>query len=279
MPRQRRTRIRPEATRPRVAGPWKHGPIPVIGLIGGIGAGKTRVSALLAEQGAFVIDADAVGHALLDQRPVRDQVVARFGKEILHRTPGDGPEDAAEGEASPTIDRLALGAIVFADPAALRQLEAILHPKMRRTFERAIARTVRRGRARAVVLDAAILLEAGWDSLCDRILFVDAPRDIRLARLSATRGWSDETLARREAAQWPLDRKRDRADLIVLNNDDTRAESLVEEIRRVVDPLFPRPAGATQSGPVVASATGSNRSPNSPPSGDASRSRSGFGRR
>src|SRR5262249_41442195 len=160
MPRQRRTRTRTEAPRPRVAGPWKHGPIPVLGLIGGIGAGKTRVAAMLAEHGAFVIDADAVGHALLDQRPVRDQVVARFGKEILRRTPDteSGVESSAEAETSATIDRRALGAIVFAAPTALRQLEAILHPKMRRTFERAIARTIRRGRARAVVLDAAILL-------------------------------------------------------------------------------------------------------------------------
>ena len=82
------------------------------------------------------------------------------------------------------------GTIVFGQPGALRRLEAILHPRMCRTFERAIARTVRRGQARAVVLDAAILLEAGWNTLCDRIVFVDAPRDQRLARLSAARGWT-----------------------------------------------------------------------------------------
>src|SRR4051794_41535325 len=129
-PRQRTGPARPR-------GPWKHGPIPVLGLIGGIGGGKSRVAAMLAEEGAFVIDADAVGHALLDQRPVRDLVVARFGPQILAPSADDGADALP---SPPVIDRRTLGAIVFNQPAALRQLEAILHPRMRRTFERAIAR-------------------------------------------------------------------------------------------------------------------------------------------
>ncbi|MHC5543905.1 dephospho-CoA kinase, partial [Singulisphaera rosea] len=154
---RRTTRSRPGPSRP--SGPWKHGAIPVIGVIGEIGAGKSAASASLAARGAFVIDADAVGHALINQRPVRDEVIARFGTGIL------SPETAS-GEP-PEIDRRALGAIVFASPSALADLETIVHPKMRRTFERAIARTVRRGQALAIVLDAAILLEAGWENLCD----------------------------------------------------------------------------------------------------------------
>jgi dephospho-CoA kinase len=194
----------------RSPGAWKHGKIPVLGLIGAIGGGKSHVAALLAERGAFVLDADAVGHALLTQRPVRDQVIARFGSTIV------GPDDGPDGSA--TIDRRALGAIVFADPAARRDLEAIVHPRMRKTFERAIARALRRGQASAVVLDAAILLEAGWDSLCDRIVYVDASRAVRLERLSAQRGWTDETLQARERAQWPADRKRSMADAVVCND-------------------------------------------------------------
>ena len=150
-------------------GPWKHGAIPVIGLIGGIGGGKSLAAAALARRGAFVLDADAVGHALLDQTPVRERVVERFGTGVL--APSTDPDEP------PHIDRRALGEIVFAQPSALCDLETILHPIMRRTFERAIARTVRRGKARGVVLDAAILLEAEWDSLCDRVVFIDAPRD------------------------------------------------------------------------------------------------------
>jgi dephospho-CoA kinase len=226
----------------------------VIGLIGGIGGGKSRVAALLAEHGAFVIDADAVGHALLEQRPVRDLVVARFGPSILDRSDPVGDGDGIR------IDRRALGAIVFARPEALRQLEAILHPRMRRTFARAIARETRRGRARAVVLDAAVLLEAGWDTLCDRVVFVDAPREQRLARLADARGWDAATLEAREAAQWPLERKRARADAVVVN--DAGPEPLREHVRRFADALFPpaRPAsfpgagtGAGRAGPRVPS--------------------------
>jgi dephospho-CoA kinase len=201
----------------------------VIGLIGGIGAGKSRVAELLAAAGAFVIDADLVGHALLTQRPVRDLVVAQFGNRVLER--GTSPGDP------PPIDRRALGAIVFADPARLRQLEAILHPRMRGTFERAIARTIRRGRARAVVLDAAVLLEAGWNTLCDHIVLVDAPRSERLKRLEAARGWSDQALTAREAAQWPLERKRALAGAVVRN--DSGIGSLEEQVRQLTAALFP----------------------------------------
>jgi dephospho-CoA kinase len=202
----------------RVAGPWKHGSIPVIGLVGGIGAGKSRVAATLARQGAWVLDADAIGHALLDQPPARSEVVRRFGAEIL--APASGPDQPR------TVDRKALGTIVFGDPSARRDLEAILHPRMRRTFERAIARVARGGRHSAVVLDAAVLFEAHWDSLCDRVVFVDAPREQRLARLAASRDWSAEELAARESAQLPLAEKRARADLVLTN--DASPESLDE---------------------------------------------------
>jgi dephospho-CoA kinase len=187
----------------------------VIGVVGGIGSGKSAAAALLGERGAFVIDADQVGHALLNQRPVRDRVVARFGAGVLALPGAEGSE--------PEVDRGALGAVVFADPKALKDLEAIVHPRMRRTFEKAIARTVRRGRAVAVVLDAAVLFEAGWNALCDRVLFVDAPRPQRLARLSAQRGWTEATLDARERAQRPLDEKKARADLVVTNAGDPEA--------------------------------------------------------
>jgi dephospho-CoA kinase len=223
----------PSGRRPRRArGPWKHGPIPVVGLVGEIGAGKSRVAERLAARGAFVLDADAVGHALLSQRPVRERVVARFGEGILDRS-------ADAGEGPPPIDRRALGAIVFADPAALRDLEAILHPRMRRTFERAIAREVRRGRAGAVVLDAAILLEKGWDDLCDRVVFVEAPRDERLARLEAQRGWTDEVLQARERVQWPPERKRARADAVVVNASGL--DALAAEVDRLRETVLKPP--------------------------------------
>ena len=96
---------------------------------------------------------------------------------------------------------------MFADPSARKALEAILHPRMRDTFLKAIRRTIRRGQFRAVVLDAAVLYEAGWDELCDRVLFIDAPRELRAERLAAQRGWDAETVAAREKAPASSSRK------------------------------------------------------------------------
>lgn len=234
-----RTRHQSRSRRAETRGPWKHGAVPVIGLIGGIGAGKSQVAALLAGRGAQVLDADAIGHALLDQRPVRDQVIARFGPTIL--APPAGPD------APPAIDRRALATIVFARPEALAALEAIVHPKMRRTFERAIARAQRLQRARAVVLDAAILMEKGWNTLCDSVVYVDAPRPIRLERLARQRGWTEETLQVREAAQWPPEKKRALADAVISNDAgpdelETRVERFWASIPAATRGNAPTPA-------------------------------------
>ncbi len=197
----------------RPGGPWANGPVPVIGLAGSIGAGKSVAAAALAELGLLVLDADSVGHALLAQRPARDRVVDRFGAGVL-KAAQDGPE--------PEVDRKALGRIVFADPAARRDLEAILHPAMRDTFRRAIDRAGR-NKLPGVVLDAAILFEAGWNSLCDAVLFLDAPREVRLPRLAAARGWSADDLDARERAQAPVASKRERADHVLENADSPEA--------------------------------------------------------
>jgi dephospho-CoA kinase len=207
------------------------------------------VAARLAGHGAFVLDADAVGHALLTQRPVREQVVARFGRAILE--PSDDPD------APPVIDRGALGALVFANPSARHDLEAIVHPRMRKTFERAIARVVRRGQAPAVVLDAAILLEAGWNTLCDQIVFVDAPRAQRLERLLAQRGWTEETLAARERAQRSLEEKRRLADTVIEN--DAGIGQLESSVDRLWRSLQSPPRQVTASGANRAAENRSNR--------------------
>jgi hypothetical protein len=118
--------------RRRPSGPWRNGPIPVIGVIGGIGAGKSLAAAGFARLGAFLLDADAIGHVLLEQSPSRDRVIERFGEEIL--------EPFGEFGVRRPINRRLLGSIVFSRPEALRDLEAILHPAMQRTFEKAIGR-------------------------------------------------------------------------------------------------------------------------------------------
>ncbi|MFI5460449.1 MAG: dephospho-CoA kinase [Isosphaerales bacterium] len=221
---------------PRTTVRWKHGAIPVVGLTGGVGGGKSEVATILAERGSAVIDADSIGHDLLDDPPVRARIAARFGDGVLARA-------GLEPGAAPRIDRRALGAIVFADPEGRRALEAILHPLMRARFLAAIQREMQAGRslARSVVLDAAILQEAGWDDLCDLVVFVDAPRPERMRRAARQRGWSAETFLARERAQWPCDEKRRRAALVIVN--DAGVDSLRRELARldILLALLPHP--------------------------------------
>jgi dephospho-CoA kinase len=222
VPRERKPYVR----RPR--GPWKHGAIPVIGLVGGIGAGKSSVATAFAAQGAFVLNADAIGHALLEQRPAFEDVVKRFGTGVI--IPGDAERPAR-------VDRAKLASRVFANPAELKALERILHPRMRSTFTKAIGRTIRRGEHRAVVLDAAVLFEAGWDDLCDLVVFVDAPPALRLGRIGETRGWDAATLEARERAPLPLEVKQQRSGELILNIGDL--DTLAAEVSRVLRDLKP----------------------------------------
>lgn len=207
---------------------WKHGVIPVIGVTGAIGSGKSQVASILARQGAVLIDADRVGHEVLEDAEVRRALHERFGPEIFR---------------GGQVDRGALGAIVFSDRAALRALEAVLHPRMLQRFREIIEREVERAGALAIVLDAAILLEAGWDVLCDLIVFVEASTAVRLARVARARGWTAEVLEARESAQWPADLKRGRADVRIRNEADLPA--LERNVKLFLESLrgFPPPEG------------------------------------
>ena len=217
----------PSTREPRAAERKKHGNLAVIGLIGGIGSGKSSVAALFEEAGAIVIDADLVGHELLHDPRVCSQIVDRFGTGVLSR-------ESVGLQLPSVIDRKALGTIVFADPVARRDLETILHPRMRAKFEAVIERESKSQKTEKsmVVLDAAILLEAGWDDLCDLIVFVDAPCDERMRRVQAQRGWSRDIFEAREKAQWPCDKKRRRADLVITN--DAGVDGLKERVERIV---------------------------------------------
>jgi dephospho-CoA kinase len=201
-----------------VARPWRNGPKPTIGLIGGIGAGKTTAAAAFAARGGAVVNADALGHEALEQPDVRRDVVARWGKRVV------GP--------SGKLDRRAIAGIVFADPEERGALERLVFPYIRRRASEEIARAQADPAVRFVVLDAAVMLEAGWDDACDRLVYVDAPRDARLARLAASRGWTADGLAAREAAQWPAVEKMKRADAVIVN--DAGADHLQRQIDRLL---------------------------------------------
>lgn len=179
-----------------------------IGLIGGIGSGKSRVAEALAQRGAVVITADTLGHEALRQPAIRQALVSRWGNAIL-----------TDGE----IDRKKLAAIVFANEEDRRFLESCSFPWIEQQIRERIQAAQADPKVPMVVLDAAIMLETGWGKECDRILFVDAPRELRLARLKEQRGWTEADLAAREQAQMPLDQKRKFAHAIIENRGSLEA--------------------------------------------------------
>jgi len=178
----------------------------VIGLLGGIGSGKSAVAALFAEQGAEVVDADRLAHEALRTGSLRAQVAARFGQDVL----------GSDGE----VDRRALSARVFDDEGALRDLNALVHPSVLDRIRRRIAE--HRARAASdpealLVLDVPLLAESPLRADCDAFVFIDAAGGIRRARV-ADRGWAPGEIERREARQMPLDEKRALAGSIVDNS-------------------------------------------------------------
>jgi dephospho-CoA kinase len=185
-----------------------HGsPPPVVGLTGGIASGKSTVSAQLASLGAYIIDADRVGHQVLAPGgEAYDAVVSAFGREIV----------AADG----TIDRRKLGAKVFADPGELKRLNGISHPRMAQRVAAEIAQVRARAAAERpplIVLDAAILFEAGWDRLCDRVWTVEAAPDLALARLVSRNGLTREQAQARLNAQWTNAERAKRSQRVIAN--------------------------------------------------------------
>ena len=191
---------------------------PVIGLMGAPGSGKSFIAQLFAEQGAAVIDADALAREAMAEPQVRKQLVAWWGRDILD----------AEGH----VDRRAVGAKVFEDDEALRRLETLVHPRVHARRNELRAKHEADPAVQAIVEDCPLLLETGLDRACDVLVYVEAPYAVRAARVRQQRGWSAAELERREKNQAPLDTKRARAD-DVIDNGAGRA-SAREQVRRVL---------------------------------------------
>jgi dephospho-CoA kinase len=208
---------------------------PVIGLIGGIGSGKSQVSAALARRGGRVVAGDPLGHEALRQPEVVAEIVRRWGPGVL--------------DAAGQVDRRTLGARVFADPAERRELEAIVHPWIARRLREQIAQAQADPAVAFVVLDAAVMLEAGWESACEVLVYVHAPRATRLRRVAGQRGWSAAEAAARERAQLPLTEKAARADVALDNSGP------LEQLGPQLDALLER----------LGVATGPGRPPPGPP--------------
>jgi dephospho-CoA kinase len=193
----------------------------VVGLIGGMGSGKSSVGALFERRGGYLISADELGHEALRQPALIKRVVARFGSGIL--------------DEGGSVDRRRLGRIVFADPAELRALEDVVFPYIERRIREEINKAEGLPEARFVVLDAAIMLEAGWDQACDVIVFVHVPEAVREERLSKQRGWTREEVQARQRAQLPVADKISRADYVLDNSGSAEetAQQIEDLIRRM----------------------------------------------
>ena len=196
----------------------------VIGIVGGVASGKSLVARQLSDLGAVVLEADRIGHEVLRLESVEAAARDRWGETIF------GPDGR--------VDRSRLAKIVFARPVdgdtqrrahqEREYLEKITHPEIGRLVRQQLDRLAAGGQKLAV-LDAPLLTEAGWDKFCDTIIFVDAPRAVRLAR-AKSRGWSEEDFAAREDAQDSLKFKRERADVIIDNSQSV--ESTKAQIER-----------------------------------------------
>ena len=189
----------------------------VIGLTGGIATGKTTVSAMLKELGAEVLDADRVGHeAYLPDTPTYNEVVSTFGREIVG-------EDRQ-------INRGQLGAIVFSDPANMKKLTDIMWPRMADIVAERIEEQKARGTG-VMVVEAAVLLEAKWDSLTDEVWVTVSPELSMIERLAESRGLTEEQARDRINSQMSAEERIKRADVVIHNDsgqDELKAQ--IEEI-------------------------------------------------
>lgn len=198
----------------------------LIGIIGGVASGKSAVAKCFADLGATVLDADAAGHAVLREPQIEQAARARWGYAIF----------SPDGH----MDRRLLAAIVFGpgaeDATELKYLESLTHPLIRQRLKDRIEELKQQGNYPAAILDAPVLLKAGWNELCDAIVYVDAPHAVRQAR-AQQRGWTAEEFARREGAQEPLPEKQAHADVTIDNSGSM--EHTRQQIREFWGFLFP----------------------------------------
>jgi dephospho-CoA kinase len=158
--------------------------VKVVGLTGGIGSGKSAASAILGELGATIIDADKVGHQVYEPgTPCWHDLVEVFGEGIVASAGG--------------IDRKKLAARVFADPLSLQRLNALVWPRIAEVIRERIAAMRARGVRAPIVVEAAVLIEAGWQALVDEVWVVTASRERAIERVVATRGLSRAEVERR----------------------------------------------------------------------------------
>lgn len=193
---------------------------PIIGIAGGIGSGKSFVAACFGELGCRVIDSDAQVRAAYRDARICDQIREWWG--------------AAAFDEDGQVDRGFLAKRVFSDEPERIRLEKLVHPWVNAARAEAMAQGAKENSVVAFVWDTPLLFETGLVKECDCVVFVDAPDELRAARVKQARGWDDGELKRRENLQWPLYKKRMISDYVVSNTADAA------QARDQVREIFPR---------------------------------------
>ena len=192
----------------------------VIGLTGGIGTGKSLVAHMLGELGAEIIDADRIAHeAYTPHTPVWKEVVEAFGEDIL--------------QPSGEIDRKRLGSIVFSDPNELARLNSIMHPRMAEMIHQKVQKLEGDG-ADTVVVEAAVLVEAGWDKLpwVDEVWVTKSDEEQVVQRIKERNNLPDEEIRKRIGSQLPFEERSRNAQVVVDNS------GAIDDLKQAVESIW-----------------------------------------
>jgi len=195
---------------------------PVIGILGGIGSGKSTDALQIANLGCAVIEADKMAHDVLDNEDVIGTISTIFGADTL----------SPEG----TVVRSKLAEKVFDNAELLEKLQSIIHPPVMEQCEDLLARYLAAPSIPAVVLDIPLLMESGVDRRCDVLIFVESPPSARLQRAKEYKGLSPEQIKKREKFQISLDKKRGIAHYVVQNNSDL--SGLAEQVAQIYSAIM-----------------------------------------
>jgi dephospho-CoA kinase len=198
----------------------------ILGLVGGVGCGKSLVAGMFVEFGAGLVDADEIGHELLLDSAISEQIRSHFGERVFCDVNGNS-----------CVNRAKLARIVFEQSeqglAELKYLNSILHPPITKIINQKIQHLFQNN-YNIIILDAPLLLETGFKQIADKIIFVDSSRENRLARIRK-RNWTENDLNLRESSQLPIKEKQQHADFIIsnnktINNTKKQVETLMKKI-------------------------------------------------
>jgi len=195
---------------------------PVIGILGGIGSGKSTVATQFAKLGCAVIDADKIAREVLDNKDIINRISIEFGADVV----------SADGK----IDRAKLAEKGFEDAEKVKKLNSIVHPPVLKQCERLLAQYLKDLSVPAVALDVPLLVETGWDGRCDILVFVDCPQTVRFRRAAAQKHLWPAQIKKREKFQISLDKKRNIAQYNVKNNSDV--SDLAEQVDQVYSAIM-----------------------------------------